>query len=101
MAEKGKPFTDEEIIKQCLTIFTKYPCPEKKHFMQRTSLSRFIVSRRINHFSYNIKKTLKERLKSCEAFSLALDESTDISEKPNLSFLSELLLLAMMLLKSF
>ena len=38
-----------------------------------------LVSRRTNDLSDNIKKTLKERLKSCEAFSLALDESTDIS----------------------
>ena len=38
-----------------------------------------LVSRRTNDLSDNVKETLKERLKSCEAFSLALDESTDIS----------------------
>ena len=32
----------------------------------------------------NIKETLKEELKSCEAFSLALDESTDISDTAQL-----------------
>ena len=84
MAEKGKPFSDGEFIKNCLTIFTEYACPEKKHLVEQASLSRFTVSRRTNDLSDNIKETLKERLKSCEAFSLALDESTDISDTAQL-----------------
>ena len=84
LAEKGKPFSDEEFIKDCLTIFTEYACPEKKHLVDQTSLSRFTVSRRTNDLSDNIKETLKEKLKSCEAFSLALDESTDISDTDQL-----------------
>ena len=42
------------------------------------------VSRRTNDLSDHIKETLKERLKSCEAFSLALDESTHISDTAQL-----------------
>ena len=46
-----------------------------------TSLLRFTVSRRTNDLSDNIIETLIERLKSCAVlFSLALDESTDISD---------------------
>ena len=48
-------------------------------FVEQTRLYRFTVLRRINDLSYNIKETLKERLKLCGAFSLTLDESTDIS----------------------
>ena len=48
MAENGKPFSDGEIIKNCLTIFTEYACPEKKHLVEQTSLSRFTVSHRTN-----------------------------------------------------
>ena len=84
LAEKGKPFSDGEFIKDCLTIFTEYACPEKKHLVDQTSLSRFTVSRRTNDLSDNIKETLKEKLKSCEAISLALDESTDISDTAQL-----------------
>ena len=80
MAEKGKPFNDGEFIKNCLTILTEYACPEKKHLVEQTNLSRFTVSRRTNDLSGNIKETLKEGLRSCEAFSLTLDESTDISD---------------------
>ena len=56
----------------------------KKHLVEQTSLSRFTVSCRTNDLSDNIKETLKERLKSCEAFSLALDQSTDISDTSQL-----------------
>ena len=76
---KGKPFSDGEFIKNCLTIFTEYACPEKKHLVKQTSLSH-----RTNDLSDNIKETLKERFKLCEAFSLALDESTDISDTAQL-----------------
>ena len=53
---------------------------EKKNLAEQTSLSRFTVLCRTNDLSDNIKEILKERLKSCEAFSLALDETTDISD---------------------
>ena len=59
MAEKGNPFTDGEFIKNFLTIFTEYACPEYKHLVEQTSLSRFTVSRKINDLSDNIKETLK------------------------------------------
>ena len=37
MAEKGKSFSDREFIKNCLTIFTEYACPEKKYSVKQTS----------------------------------------------------------------
>ena len=70
---------------------------EYKHLVKQTSLSRSTVSRRISDLSDNIEETLKDRLKSCEAFSLALTLMTRL----NLSFLSELLRLTLILLKSF
>ena len=76
MADSG----DREFIKICLTILTKYVCLEKKHLVEKTSLSCFTVSRRTNDPSDSIEETLTEGLKSCAAFSLALDESTDISD---------------------
>ena len=48
--------------------------------MEQTSLSHFTISHRTNDLSDNIKQTLKERLRLCVAFSLDLDESTDISD---------------------
>ena len=80
MAKKGKLFGDGELINNLLTTFTEYACPEKKHMVEQTSLSRFTVSRRANYLTDNIKETLRERLRSFAAFSLALDESTDICD---------------------
>ena len=84
MAEKGKPFSDGEFIKNCLIVFTEYTCLEKKHLAEQTSFSCFTVLCKTNDISDNIKEILKERLKSCEAFSLALDESADISDTAQL-----------------
>ena len=76
MAEEGKPFGDGEFIKSCLAISTEYVCPEKKYLVDQTSLSRFTVTRRTNDLQDNITETLKDKLKSCAAYSLALDQST-------------------------
>ncbi|XP_076373036.1 general transcription factor II-I repeat domain-containing protein 2B-like [Tachypleus tridentatus] len=56
----------------------------EKYLVEQTSLSRFTVSRGTKDLSEDIKETLKERLNSCEAFSLALDESTDINDTSQL-----------------
>ena len=63
MAEKGKPLCDGEFIKNCLTIFTEYACPEKKHLVEQTSLLRLTISHRTNCLSDNNKEILIERLK--------------------------------------
>ena len=88
MPENGKPFGDGESIKNCLTILTEYACPEKKHLVEQTSLSRFSVSRRTNDPSDNIEEALIERLKSYAAFSLVLDESADIGNTAKLVIFS-------------
>ena len=85
IAEKGKSFSDGEFIKSCLDIFSDFVCPEKKYLLQQTSISRFTVSRRIDQLAENIQETLKERINKCTAYSLALDESTDISDTAQLA----------------
>ena len=52
--------------------------------LEQTSLLCFTVSLRTNDLSDNIKEALKERLQSCAALRLALDESTDISDTAQL-----------------
>ena len=85
IAEKGKSFSDGEFIKSCLGIFSDFVCPEKKHLIQQTSLSRFTVSHRIDQLAENIQETLKERINNCATYSLALDECTDISDTAQLA----------------
>ena len=57
---------------------------KKKHLAERTSLPCLTVLCRTNDLSDKIKEILKERLKSREAFILALDESTNIRDTAQL-----------------
>ena len=84
IAEKGKPYSDGEFIKNCLEIFTTNVSPEKKNLVEQISLSRFTVARRIDDLSENIKVSLKDRISKCSALSIALDESTDLSDTAQL-----------------
>ena len=81
MAEKKNLFGDGEFTKNCLTIFTEYACPKKKHLVEHFAHCCLMPN---NYLSDNNKKTLKERLKSCAAFSQALDDSTDINDAAKL-----------------
>ena len=58
--------------------------PEKKNLVEQISLSRFTVARRIDDLSENIKVSLKDRISKCSALSIALDESTDLSDTAQL-----------------
>ena len=84
IAEKGKPYSDGEFIKNCLEIFVENVSPEKENLVEQINLSRFTVARRIDDLSQNIEVSLKDRISKCFAFSIALDKSTDLSDTAQL-----------------
>ena len=84
IAEKGKPYSDNGFIKNCREIFVENVSPEKKNLVEQISLSRFTVARRIDDLSENIEVSLKNRISKCSAFSIALDESTNLSDTARL-----------------
>ena len=53
--------------------------------MENVSLSHQTVARRVDDMAANIEDTLVQRLSGCEFYSLALDESTDISDTAQLA----------------
>ena len=55
--------------------------------MEQTGNLRFTALRRTNDLSDNIIEILKDRLKSCAAFSQALGERTDIFDRAHLVIL--------------
>ena len=59
--------------------------PDKNSFMENVSLSHQTVARRVYDISANIEDTLVQRLSGCEFYSLALDESADISDTTELA----------------
>lgn len=60
-------------------------CPDKKRIFSSISISRQTVCRRINDIATEITSELMLKIKCFEAFSLAFDESTDISDTVQLA----------------
>ncbi|XP_065674179.1 general transcription factor II-I repeat domain-containing protein 2A-like [Hydra vulgaris] len=85
ISKSGRPFCTGDLLKNCLKIFCKEICPEKTPTVEDLSLSLLTVARRVEDLSKNIELSLKEILNKCEAYSLALDESTDRGDTAQLA----------------
>ncbi|CAG5026281.1 unnamed protein product [Parnassius apollo] len=79
LAKKKKPFSDGNIIKQSLTIFEQNCNDQKvKAMADSISLSRNTVMRRVEEMSTDIISNT-EFVTKCRYFSLALDETCDLT----------------------
>ena len=85
IAKSGKQLSEGEFINDCSDIFSYVACPDKKSILESISLSHQTVARRVNDLSSNIEISLIKRLDSCKFYSLALDESTDVSDTAQLA----------------
>lgn len=84
IAKKMKPFSDGELVRDCLEAVIKDVLPEKYKLFSNISLSRRTICRRIDDISSEIVVTLRDKIKLFKAYSLAFDESTDISDTSQL-----------------
>ncbi|XP_065665556.1 protein FAM200A-like [Hydra vulgaris] len=85
IAKSKHPYTDGEFVKQNLfdVILVLDPNNSKiQRLISNISVSRHTTERRISEISVKVEQHLLNDLKNWEAFSLALDESTDIQDKP-------------------
>ncbi|XP_078271885.1 general transcription factor II-I repeat domain-containing protein 2 isoform X1 [Rhinoraja longicauda] len=80
IAKHGKPFMEGEFIKDCVMQMVENICPEKKQEFANVCLARNTVARRIEDISSDIKRQLGDRGMNLDFFSLACDESTDLSD---------------------
>ena len=81
IARAKRSYGEGEFIKKNLEDVIKILDPENKKLQRsiaQVPISRHTSERRIGSISKNIENTLKRELENCTAFSLALDESTDI-----------------------
>lgn len=85
IAEHGKPFSDGEFVKLCLTKVVGIMCPEKMVDFSNVSLSRQTVARRIEDLSANLNQQVKDKAKAFEFYSIACDESTDARDTAQLA----------------
>ncbi|XP_071335558.1 general transcription factor II-I repeat domain-containing protein 2-like [Trachinotus anak] len=87
LMKKMKPYTDGEMVKDCILLACSTLFPEKKDLEREAKkiiLSDSTVARRASDISENIAHTLKDKLSSAEFVSLAMDESFDINDTPQL-----------------
>ncbi|KAL4121156.1 hypothetical protein QTP88_013721 [Uroleucon formosanum] len=86
LAKCGKPYFDGEIIKKSFDIFAKNANDSKiSTYVNDISLSRNTIMRRIDEISSDILKQISCSTTNSKYFSLALDESCDITDNPKLS----------------
>ena len=55
-------------------------CPDKLQEFEKVCLSRRTITRRIENINKDVVKTFRQRIGEMEVFSIACDESTDISD---------------------
>uniref|UniRef100_A0A8C3SKW3 SPIN-DOC-like zinc-finger domain-containing protein n=1 Tax=Chelydra serpentina TaxID=8475 RepID=A0A8C3SKW3_CHESE len=84
IAAAGKCFTEGEFLKKCMLIAASELCPEKRGIFENVSLSRMTVQRRIADISTNLGDQLKQRVSEFCFYSLAMDESTDLTDTAQL-----------------
>lgn len=80
LAKAGKPFTDGQLVKNCLLTAVEEICPDKLPFFNAISLSANTVARRTEDLGKNFAHQLKDACKDFEWFSIAMDESTDVTD---------------------
>jgi hypothetical protein len=85
IARASKPFSDGEFIKDCIVSAVEVICPEKKQAFMNISLSGNTIAQRIEEMANNVKQQLYEKSKQFLNFSIAVDESTDITNTAQLA----------------
>ena len=85
IAKHSKNYSDGEFVKDCLIVVAECLCPEKRKDFDNISLSRRTITRHIEELATNIESTLKELASKFVYYSLAIDESTDITSTAQLA----------------
>ena len=85
IAQHSRPFSDGEFIKDCINDSVSILVPDKKKIFEMISLTRNTVASRIEDMGKNITLQLAAKSAKFIFFSLAFDESNDITDTAQLS----------------
>ena len=85
LARQKKLFTDGDFIRECIMVVIDSLCPEKRSTFESVSLSPRTVYRPTEEMSDSMNDLLKTCCSNFDAFSLALDESTDMKDTAQLA----------------
>jgi phosphopantetheinyl transferase (holo-ACP synthase) len=78
VAKKSIPFMDGEYAKECIMKAAEILCPEKQQLFKNISLTANTVAECVNDLAGDIQYQLKEKSKHFVAYSITIDESTDV-----------------------
>ncbi|KAL4098878.1 hypothetical protein QTP88_023396 [Uroleucon formosanum] len=84
LTKRGKAFSDGSLIKECIIQAVEEICPERIDTFKNISLSANTVTRRIDDISNNLNSQVSNKTQEFISFSIALDESTDVSDTSQL-----------------
>lgn len=85
IAIKSKPFLDGEFVKECMESAIDILCPAQKNLFSKISLSASTISRRVDDMAEDINSCIKKEASSFKFYSIAIDESTDITDTAQLA----------------
>jgi hypothetical protein len=85
IAKRLKPHDDGEFVTECLEVVGDIICPENETLISSISLLRFTVSHRKDDISQMTETKLHDLSQKSEAFSIAVDESTDVADTVQLA----------------
>ena len=81
LGAEGKPYSDEELVKRCLIDVVRCNYPGKEANYSSLAFSRNIIQRRQDNIAKQLSLSLQTKVnKEASLFSLAVDESTDITD---------------------
>ena len=80
LVQASKPYSDGELVKRCMLKAAEVVCPENRSAFANISLSRNTVADRVSELSGDLSSQMKDKIKSFIAFSVSLDESTDVTD---------------------
>ena len=88
IARAKKPYNDGKFVKKCLCDIVEILSPENNKLKKMKSdvqLLHHTVERRISDINMAIESQLHSDFQACKYFSIALDASCDIQDKPQLA----------------
>ncbi|QQP37666.1 General transcription factor II-I repeat domain-containing protein 2B, partial [Caligus rogercresseyi] len=94
IARHKKPYSEGDFVKQCLKDVIETLTPDNtklKDAIVDLQLSRHTVETRISDINKAIESDLRTDLENCAYFSVALDESWDIQDKPQLTIFARMI----------
>ena len=85
IAERMKPYSEGHFVKECLMSAAQEMCPKMVTELEKISLSRWTVARRIDELADDSCVTLREKVKNFVSWSFAVDEFTDQTDTAQLA----------------